>query len=259
MAQCSLTDELEFEQDFTNESKPKMVMNGYSPFGTVSAQTQPEIVNSIRQLNLEHEVISKAIEVFYEIGIRGTSNYMPRTKSVKGSRKFKCMFYCVFMAYNKLGFPVDPSYAADLIGLPRNEIDQSFNEYSPSGAMMINPESLLPFYIQRINTLVASCGVQYNFEVLERESRKIIEICRSTSSGKEWVQNTAARVVAIVALYFYLNDIRNLEIGQSIQIFEQACYLSWACIRRYHEQITKHYNADQNDTSKMTQVKLPYS
>jgi hypothetical protein len=240
------------------ESKEKLVMNGYSPFGTLSTTAQPEIVNAIQQLPLENEVVSKAIEVFYEIGIRENHGYAPRTKSVKGSRKIKCIFYCIFMAYNQLECPVDPSYAADLIGLPRNEIEQAFNEYSPSGAMLIKPEQLLRFYIQRINNLVSKYGIQYNLEALEKESKRIIDVCRSTTAGKEWVENTAAKIVAIVSLYFYLNDIRGLEIGQNIQIFEHACYLSWACIRRYHEQITRYYNADYREHIKQLRFVLPF-
>lgn len=237
----------------------KLVMSGYSPYGTITSSTQPEIVNTIQQLPLENEVILKAIEVFYEIGIRGNQEYAPRTKSVKGSRKTKCIFYCIFMAYKNLGFPVDPSYAADAIGLPRNEIEQAFNEYSPSGAMLIAPEDLLRFYILRINTIVAHQGIQFDINTLEIQAKRIIDICRSTTAGKEWVENTAAKIVAIVSLYFYMNDIRGSEIGQNIQIFEHACYLSWACIRRYHEQITKYYNSEKKDTCSHQQVFLPYS
>lgn len=237
----------------------QLVMGGYNPFSSVTTVTQPEIVNTIQQLPLENEVILSAIEVFYEIGIRGKQEYAPRTKSVKGSRKIKCIFYCIFMAYNKLGFPVDPSYAADIIGLPRNEIEQAFNEYSPSGAMLIKPEQLLRFYIMRINTIVACHCIQYDVDTLEYQAKRIIQVCRSTVAGKEWIENTAAKIVAIVSLYFYMNDIRGFEIGQNIQIFEQACYLSWACIRRYHEQITKYYNADQEDKPYYPQVFLPYS
>lgn len=244
------------EASFKSE---KLVMSGYSPYGTITSTTQPEIVNTIQQLPLENEVILKAIEVFYEIGIRGNQEYAPRTKSVKGSRKTKCIFYCIFMAYKNLGCPVDPSYAADAIGLPRNEIEQAFNEYSPSGAMLIKPEELLRFYILRINTIVSYHGIKFDVDTLESQAKRIITICRSTVAGKEWVDNTAAKIVAIVSLYFYMNDIRGSEIGRNIQIFEHACYLSWACIRRYHEQITKYYNAEKNDNRPHQQVFLPYS
>ena len=260
------------QQDLTLElinQNERFVMSGYSAYGSIAATNQPEIINTLQQLPIETEVVTKAIEVFYEIGAlragesplpsgKQSTRYTPRTKSVKGSRKFRCMFYCIFMAYSKLHYPVDPAYAADIVGLPRNEIEQAFTEYSPSGAMLMAPEDLLRFYIKRINLLLAPTGVQYNESLLEREARKVIQVCKSTHIGREWVQNTAAKVVAIVSLYFYMNDIKGLEIAQNIQVIEQACYLSWACIRRYHEQIVKYYNADTSIVSPPGKVVFPF-
>lgn len=238
------------------EASDPLFMGGYSVYGSLSSTAQPEIVNALQQLPIETEVVMKAIEVFYQIGTNlgdkgspGMVRYTPRTKSVKGSRKFRCMFYCVFMAYKELEYPVDPAYAAEIVGLPRNEIEQAFTEYCPSGPMLMEPEKLLRFYIKRINILLSPLGIEYNIEVLDREARKVIEVCRSTEVGREWIKNTAGKIVSIVALYFYMNDIKGLEIAQNIPIFEQACYLSWACIRRYHEQIVKYYNTDSSTPS----------
>lgn len=244
------------------EAIDPLFMGGYSIYGSLSSTPQPEIVNALQQLAIETEVVIKAIELFYLIGSdRGSSSlvrYTPRTKSVKGSRKFRCMFYCVFMAYKELGCPVDPAYAAEIVGLPRNEIEQAFTEYSPSGPMLIEPEQLLHFYIKRINELLIPIGIEYNVELLAREASKVIEICRSNEIGREWVQNTAAKIVSIVALYFYMNDIKGLDIAQNILVFEQACYLSWACIRRYHEQIVRYYNMDASPSPTTTRITLPF-
>lgn len=226
-------------------------MGGFSTFGTFSSVSQPEIVKSIHLLNVELEVIIRAVDVFYQIGVEddaekssGMVRYTPRTKSVKGSRKFRCIFYCVFMAYNELDSPVDPVYAAELVGLPQNEIERAFNEYSPSGPMIIEPERLIRFYVNRINTLLAFEGTEYNVDVLVEKVTAVILTCRSTKVGQEWIRNTAGKIIAIVALYFYLNDIEGFDISQNISAFERACYLSWACIRRYHEQIIKYYNME---------------
>lgn len=244
------------------EPDEKILMSGYSPFSTITNPTQPEIVTSIQQLQLETEVISKAIEIFYRINMRIKGDIIEtprRNKSVKGSRKIRLIFYCVFMAYKELDFPVDPYYVADIVQLPRNEVDQAFSEYAPPGATIIEPEKMLRFYIQRINVLLQPKGISYNIDVVERDVRRVIEICRSSLAGREWVLNTPAKIVAISALYFYMNDLKGLEIVREINIFEQACYLSWACIRRYHEQIAKYYNLEERSSVSRPNIVLPFT
>lgn len=262
MSQQSLAAPVTSDFDLIEVTDP-LFMGGYSLYGSLSATAQPEIVNALQQLQIETEVMTKAIEVFYRIGSTPTEKpsvvrYVPRTKSVKGSRKFRCMFYCVFMAYKELGYPVDPAYAAEIVRLPRNEIEQAFNEYCPPGPMLVAPEKLLRFYIKRINHFISPYGIEYNTELLEHEAVKVINVCRSTEVGREWIQNTAAKIVSIVALYFYMNDIKGYEIAQNIPIFEQACYLSWACIRRYHEQIVKYYNIDSATPLANSKILLPF-
>jgi len=253
--------------DFIDPSSNMIVMNGYNGFTTLTSTTQPEIVTIIQQLGIELEVIAKAVEIFYKINSmkindsRGTSiDISRRTKSVKGSRKIRLTFYCVFMAYSELGFPVDPSFAADIVGLPYNEIEQAFSEYAPPGVLSIEPEKMVRFYIKRINTIIAHSGINYNVDTVNKEVERIIEICRSTPVGKEWIQNTAAKIVAIASLYFYMNDLKGYNISKETTIFEQACYLSWACIRRYHEQVAKYYNYDieESQNVKKPKICIPY-
>jgi hypothetical protein len=248
------------------EPNEKMLMSGYSPYSTVTNPTQPEIVTSIQQLQLETEVISKAIEIFYHINTMrindprsGMIETPRRNKSVKGSRKIRLIFYCVFMAYKELNFPVDPSYVADIVQLPRNEVDQALSEYAPPGATLIEPEKMVRFYVQRINVLLQPQGISYNIDVVDRDVRRVIEICRTSLAGREWVLNTPAKIVAISALYFYMNDLKGLEIARDTNIFEQACYLSWACIRRYHEQIAKYYNLEDRSSVSRPNIILPFT
>jgi hypothetical protein len=250
--------------DGIERSSNTIVMSGYNAYSTIISKTQPEIVTVLQQLQIEIEVISKAIEIFYYINnikmsdIQGNSvEIFRQNKSVKGSRKIRLIFYCVFMAYNELGCPVDPIYVADIVKLPRKEVEQALAEYSPSGTTIIEPEKMIIFYIRRINIIISQSGIKYNENIIDLEVRRIIEICRRTPIGKEWVQNTAAKHVAVAALYFYMNDMKNLDICKNIHIFENACYLSWACIRRYYDQITKYYNSDE--TNQKVAVRFNYS
>lgn len=249
--------------DGIERSSNTIVMSGYNAYSTLTSTTQPEIVTTIQQLQIEVEVIAKAIEIFYRIHSmkindnRGNSvEVSRRNKSVKGSRKVRLIFYCVFMAYNELGCPVDPAYAADIVKLPRKEIEQALSEYAPPGNTLIQPEKMVMFYIKGINFLVSPLGISYNAEAVDREVRRVIEVCRTTPAGREWIQNTAAKIVAIAALYFYMNDIKGFETAHNVSIFEQACYLSWACIRRYHEQIAKYYNSDTTDQMPIYKPKI---
>jgi hypothetical protein len=234
------------------KSSNTIVMSGYNGYSTITSTAQPEIVTTIQQLQIEIETISKAIEIFYQVNStkinKNSTISCKRAKSVKGARKTQLIFYCVFMAYNELNCPVDPIHAANIVGLPHKEVDQALNEYSPSGTTIIEPEKMVMFYIKRINEIVASLGIKYNEEIVVQDVQRIIEVCRVIPIGKEWIENTAAKHVAIAALYFYMTDIKGFDIiSKNISIFETACYLSWACIRRYHDQITKYYNSDGSD------------
>lgn len=247
------------------KSSNTIIMSGYNAYSTLTSTAQPEIVITIQRLQIESEVITKAIEIFYRTNKmkindnQGTSvDVSRRNKSVKGSKKIRCIFYCVFMAYNELDCPVDPAYAADIVGLPRKEIEQALGEYAPPGTTMIDPKKMTKFYVKRINLLIVQTGITYTSDPIDQEVRKIIDVCSLSLAGKEWIQNTAAKLVAIAALYFYMSDIKGFEIARDVTIFEQACYLSWACIRRYHDQITKYYNYDVNDQLMTSKTKISF-
>lgn len=229
-----------------------LTMSGFSPYTTPTPTTQPEIISTIQNLPIELEVTNKAIEIYYET--TNISKFKNRKKTIgnrssvrsyKGIRRTRLLFYCVFKAYEVVGFPVDPCYVAEIVRLPINEIDQAIGEYAPSGIFLIEPEKMIRFYIARINESLSSSNIHYNEDIVIAGTRKVLAECRSTNIGKEWIQNTTAKSVAIAALYFYMNDIRGISINQTI--IEKACYLSWACIRRHHEQVAKYYNCSQTD------------
>ena len=136
------------------DSGQELISSGYSPYITHTSTTCPEMVTKFRLLNIEHEVIDKAIEIYYQTintqrsTRRANTGTRTSVKSYKGSRKLRLMFYCVFTAYIESGYPVDPCYVAVLINMPSNEIDSAINDYSPSGVMLIRPDDLVKFYIR---------------------------------------------------------------------------------------------------------------
>ena len=222
--------------------------SGYSAYGSTTAVVQPEIVTALQQMNLEIEVINRAIEVYYEvIKMHYHRKNDTRGRTIKGGRRLRLLFYCVFTAYIRLNNPVDPCFAAELIGLPFNSIEQAITENSPPGVIVIDPTKMIKFYVGRINKLMESTGTQYNEASVVEGVTQVIDICRSTEVGEEWTQNTAVKLVAISAVYFYLNDIKGINMSKNIILIEKTCYLSWACIKRYYEQIGKYYNCDDKD------------
>lgn len=215
-----------------------LVINTYTSSTKLpSAIHQPEVVNTIQQLPIANRVILKAVELFHDIRGRAT------TKSVKGTRKRKCVFYCVFMAYRDLGHPMDVDLCADMAGLEPKHIDQAFNEFSPPGALTIDPESYVGYYIRLFNTILVDMSL--DVDALAKMVRHVITVCRQTTAGNEWIGNNTSKTVVNAAIYFALSDVLGVSISGHVRMFEDASRLSWACICRYHDTIRHYYNADE--------------
>lgn len=239
-------------QSLPEKDQDNLIMSGYSANTSLVSNSQPEIVLTLQQLELPMEIITHAIDIYYVIQQNKTkqkrnNEQIPTPRAVKGSRKIRLMFYCVFMAYREVGYPVDPCYAAEKVGLGNNEIDHALAEYSISGVTLLRPEELITFYLDRINEALEEKGIRFDPQVFGKGIREVLDSCRSTPAGKQWLENRAAKNVAIAALYFYLNDIKNTEVSKYITTIEKVCYLTRACIRRYYEEVAKYYNNDIED------------
>lgn len=229
-----------------------MISTGYNPNSSIVSNSRPEIINDFENLNVRSEIICGAKNVYYRIiASKSLTNQKPtRIKSVKGSKKLKLIFYCVYIAHLDLGRAVDPCYVADLVNLDYKEIDRSFENYSENGIITIEPERLIPFYIERLNEVSKESGIVYDKEKIIDGVNKVITICKSTQIGKEALENIPSRFVAICSLYFFLDRVSRTNISKEITNFEKACYLSWGCIKRYLAQIEKYYNAKDKDPKK---------
>src|SRR5579885_3466909 len=90
------------ENSMETDPNNRLVMNGYSPYSTVTGSTQPAIVTDIERLPIETEIIAKAKEIYFNINNRRINDnrgnaveISKRTKAIKGSRKNRLIFYCV--------------------------------------------------------------------------------------------------------------------------------------------------------------------
>lgn len=208
------------------------------------SSSKPEIINTFSSLQglFDPPVVRKAIEIYYEL------NHQINTKSIKGTRKACLVFYCFFVALDRLGETSDPCYVADLVNLPRNKIERAFAEFSPSGLNIYNPLSLVKFYIKRYNEALksAALGFQIDQRCVEKGVVEIIERCRESRMGREWIENSSAKIVAIASIHFYLEEIKGMDMNTTNDLFVDACYLSLPCIKRYHDSVSKYYNMDKN-------------
>ena len=202
--------------------------------------TRPEIVNCLSALKDKVDVVlvKKAIEIYYELCQE------INTKSIKGTRKACMIFYCLFLAYDRLGHACDPAFIADIVGLPRKKIEKAFSELSPIGCTLYDPLSFIKFYISRYNALLeeGGIGIKINDDCVHKSVEDIIIKCNETVPGSQWIENSPVKVVAVACIYFYLTEIKGISMTETIDIFSQACYLSFSCIKRYSDQVSKYYN-----------------
>lgn len=230
-----------------------LVITGYSPNRCGISQAVPEVVNHIRKWDrfIPQEIINKAVDNYYELNqlYHATKNNVydisPKTKSVKGTRQQKLIFYCIFKAYDDLGQTVDPYYIANLIDMNPLDTTQAFTECCPNGNFWIDPKKFVKFYLIRIQEILDDMGkcIKIDQEKIYKEVEEIINQCHSTQYGDNTLNNTPSGKIAIVAIYFYLTKFSNIPALNDISIFEEAGYLSGACIRSYLEIIEKCYNS----------------
>lgn len=243
--------------DFEKYSDPDDIRGlnntGYNPNATCVQIQPPEIINSILKLPIETEVINRAVAIYHRIN----SDYnfsRNRPKTIKGSKKDQLIFLCVFRAYYELDRAIDVFHAAALTGLPRNMVNQALDMYP----MKFEPENFIEFYINRFNQILEEHGAKIQIQsVMIPEVIRIIKDCRETKSGMEGIQDMPSKGVAVAALYFYLNNIVNIMKQEYNSYFTEACYISWAAVRKYYDQINEYYNSVPIPKSEITSVRSP--
>jgi len=241
----------DFEKYSDSDDIRGLSNTGYNPNATCVQVQIPEIINSILKLPIETEVINRAVAIYHRIN--EDSNFSRnRPKTIKGTKKDQLIFLCVFRAYYELDRAIDIVHAANLTGLSKNLVNQAIDMYP----MKFEPEKFVEFYINRFNQILEAHGseIQIQKRVIP-EVIQIIQICRETRPGLEGIQDMPSKGVAVSSLYFYLSNIVNIMKQEYNSYFTEACYISWAAVRKYYEQINEYYNSVPKDTS--TQVKSP--
>lgn len=221
----------------------ELVVGEYNTNNTPSNQVEPECVQIIRKLDkFTPEIIEYAIDVYYTIE-RNLSKC--GHKVIKQHRRKKRIFVCIYLAYNRLGTPVDPKYITRLLDSDIS-IDEAFNENRID--FVVDPIQLSRFYIQQLNELCPT--YQLNVDQIQSMISGILDICKETNIGTAQIINMPAKNIAIGTLYLVLENQGYIDTYRSI--LHEAWYLTPACINRYYENISTLYNLKDNNRPKYT-------
>lgn len=226
----------QFEGDPGIAPEEELTVTGYSQFTTPTNVGEPDIIQSIKKLELSSEVIAKAIDIHYRMEAENNKRTQ-HNKGLRTGKKERRIFVYVFIAFNELGTPMDPVHIASITRIASEEIEQAFNEASV--AIKIDPIKYSRYYAESINNYIKP--TQLDINVVENNVRMIIDTCKRTKSGQETLNNNPAKNVAVGVLCFYLLDVARLNINRNI--FQTAFHLSWACINKYYKEIATLYNA----------------
>lgn len=112
----------------------------------MSKRVDRSILPDLEKLNVPDDIKIEAEGVFRQLN----------TNTKRGRRRRKLLFYCIFMAYTKLGQPKDPKSIADMVGISSTEMTKAFSMCSESQTnykspiVHWSPLDFIPEYIEAV-------------------------------------------------------------------------------------------------------------
>lgn len=200
-------------------------------FVTKSPNVIIEEIDTLKQL-FEPNILNQASDICLTYQKSKTSNVNVRNN---------LMVHCLYESYNKSGYTVPIEFIYDRLGLDKKQkrIKRSSKNFN-WGVQIISPESLVPFYVDRIRTF---------FVVLEKSIDRaetiskvclLLDECSKTPNGQTWRDNKPANPITVAALYYYLNTVLKIDI--QVKQFAEICYISNVCLNEYLKNLIKHCN-----------------
>lgn len=221
------------------EEEVEFSMSGYTQNITMSQGTTSDIIKTIQNYNetFDTDVLNRAICIYSRL------NRIFNYKSIKKDKKKQLIFYCIFNAFYELNSAVDPCFLAEKLGMKKNEVDRALNTYNNEGTIIYLPERFVGFYINNFNRILEKHNIGHmNIKIAMEGTISVIEECRNKSDNYQLFNNNA-RVIAIASLYFYLAAISGWDMNQYNKLYEEACYLTWNCIKKYYLEVSNIYNS----------------
>ncbi|MHB1910308.1 MAG: hypothetical protein ACYCQJ_15730 [Nitrososphaerales archaeon] len=224
-------DQLEPELQYSEKYQD----DDYNPYGSSQATTEPEGIRELKALTqFSNQIVSEAISVYRDLD---RQDEFGRQKALKKDKRLRRIFICLYMAYNRLGFPVDPKYLIQQLGYGvKCNFDKAVNENNLN--LIIDPVRLAEFYLKRLVTVS-----NYNLDIplILQEVSTLLEECRGSEIGRDYIDNTPAKVISIGAICYVLTYIHD-EYDKFKLKLATAWYLSPSCVRKYRDKISEIYN-----------------
>lgn len=120
--------------------------SNFSNCHMLTKKTDKSILPDLDKLNIPDDIRIEAEGVFREL----------KTNTKRGRRRRKLLFYCIFVAYTKLGQPKDPKTIADMVGISSTEMTKAFSMCSESQTnykspiVHWSPMDFIPEYLEQI-------------------------------------------------------------------------------------------------------------
>jgi hypothetical protein len=159
---------------------------------TATVKTSKDIKKELATLELDEEIKVKANEIFKVL-----INKTPKIKKKKQS-----VFFCLYEACKELGIKKDSHILADIIGMPKDDIQSSLTTFSTtqtgykSKIVKITATDLIPDYCNRIQFVVEQAN----------EAKDIAEIV--FKNNPELKEEMPRKMVAgILKYYMEINGI----------------------------------------------------
>ena len=118
----------------------------FSKCHMMTKKADRSILTDLDKLNVPNDIKVEAEGVFRQLN----------TNTKRGRRRKKLLFYCIFIAYTKLGQPKDPKAIADLVGISSTEMTKAFSMCSESQTnyktpiVHWSPLDFIPEYIESV-------------------------------------------------------------------------------------------------------------
>lgn len=190
-----------------------------------------EEIEILKQL-FEPDILNRASDICLTYQKSKTSNVNVRNNLT---------VHCLYEAYIMSGYTVPIEFIYDRLGLDKKQkrIKRSSKNFN-WGVQIISPESLVPFYVDRIRSFFVVLEKSIDRNETINSVCALLKHCTNTPNGQTWRDNKPANPITVAALYYYLNTTLNIEI--QVKQFAETCYISNVCLNDYLKNLIKHYN-----------------
>lgn len=203
----------------------------YSTFHSIAKVPERSILPDLKRLEVPDDVRMEAESIFQKL----------ETKTKRGKRRKKLLFYCIFKAYKNLKQPKDPKVIAEMVDIPQREIKKAFSMFSAaqtsysSRAVFHSPSEFIPEYHKSLG-LSEDCLPDIIDFVEE-----ILELDQKIKSNSKLSEDYPQVVAAGILLYWLINK-QSMNVNKK-HYTSQIVRRSEMTISKMYRRIGEIYNS----------------